>query len=139
VLIQSSCSTLPWDPIKQFSSIVGQTCTKIFWFNDPATLIELFAPLQKYLPGHHIPDMSAHVCKDIKELLVQTKHSATISNEDVLDLAFVLDPGFIAKKTNIVLLGMESIYKRGREVTAECLVLHKSGKNIFKPYGHVST
>ncbi len=103
MLIQRSCSTLPWDPIKQFSSIVGQTCTKIFWFNDPATLIELFAPLQKYLPGHHIPDMSAHGCKDIKELLVQTKHSATISNEDVLDLAFVLDPGLIAKKTNIVL------------------------------------
>ena len=73
--------------------------------------MELFVPLQKYLPGHHIPDMSAHGCKDIKELLVQTKHSATIGNEDVLDLAFVLDPGLIAKKANIVLLGMESIYE----------------------------
>jgi len=119
VLIRSSCSTLPWDGMRTFSSIVGLTCTDIFQANEPATLIELFVPLQEYLPGHHIPDMSARACENIKEL-VKTEHKATVSNEDVIDLAFVLDPGFIDKKTNIVFLGMENVFLCRYEWSVAC-------------------
>jgi len=101
VLIQKSCDTLPWDPIKQFSNIVGRTCSDILQINDPATLIEFFLPLKEHLPEHHIPDMSAQACKDIQEL-VKTEHSGAVSNQDIVDLAFVLDPTFIDGKTNIV-------------------------------------
>jgi len=73
----------------------------MFQNSDPATLVEFFLPMQEYLPGHHVPDIYAHACEDIKEL-VKTEHSAAISNEDISDLAFVLDPGFIDEKTNIV-------------------------------------
>jgi len=53
--------------------------------------------------------MYAHACEDIMEL-VKTEHTEKISNEDILDLAFILDPGFIDEKTNIVFLGMESVF-----------------------------
>jgi len=109
VLIQSSCAILPWHPVKKFSSIVGRTCSDIFWVNDPATLIEFFLPIKEYLPGHHIPDMSACACEDIKEV-VKTEHKAAISNQDIVDLAFVLEPGFVDKKMNIVFLGMENAF-----------------------------
>jgi len=109
VLIQSSCASLPWHPVKKFSSIVGRTCSDIFRANDPATLIEFFLPIEEYLPGHHIPDMSARACEDIKEV-VKTEHKATISNQDIVDLAFVLEPGFVDEKTNIVFLGMENAF-----------------------------
>jgi len=109
VLIQRSCKTLPWEPLKQYSSIVGRTCSDIIENNAPATLIEFFLPMQEYLPGHHVPDMYAHACEDIMEL-VKTEHTATISNEDILDLAFVLDPVFIGEKTNIAFLGMENVF-----------------------------
>ncbi len=81
----------------------------MFQNHDPATLVEFFLPVQEYLPGHHVPDMYARACEDIKEL-VKTEHSAAINNEDILDLAFVLDPGFIDEKTNIVFLGMENVF-----------------------------
>jgi len=91
----------------------------IFQANEPATLIELFVPLQEYLPGHHIPDMSAHACEDIKEL-VKMEHKAKISNEDVMDLAFVLDPGFIDEKTNIVFWGMKNVFLCQYEWSGAC-------------------
>jgi len=109
VMIGRSCTTLPWDPVKQFSIIVGRTCSDIYYNNNPATVIEFFLPIQEYLPGHHIPDIHAHACEDIMEL-VKTEQRATISNEDIFDLAFVLDPGFIDEKTNIVFLGMENMF-----------------------------
>jgi len=107
LLIKKSCVTLPWDLIKQFSSIIGQTCLDISWINNPSALVEFYLPLQKYLPGyHHIPHMSAHACKDIQEV-VKIKHSCgTVSNWDSIDLAFVLGPTFIDGKTNIVFLQM---------------------------------
>jgi len=108
-MIGRSCTTLPWDPVKQFSIIVGRTCSDIYYNNNPATVIEFFLPIQEYLPGHHIPDIRAHACEDIKEL-VKTEQRATISNEDIFDLAFVLDPGFIDEKTNVVFLGMENVF-----------------------------
>jgi len=109
VMIGRSCSTLPWDPIKQFSSIFGRTCSDIFHDNNPATVVEIFLPMQEYLPGHHVPDMHAHACENIKEL-VKTEKRATISNQDISDLAFVLNPKFIDEKTNIVFLGMENVF-----------------------------
>jgi len=109
VMIGRSCATLPWDLVKQFSIIVGRTCSVIFHNNNPATVIEFFLPIQEYLPGHHIPDIHAHACDDIMEL-VKTEQRATISNEDIFDLAFALNPGFIDKKTNIVFLGMENMF-----------------------------
>jgi len=105
--------------MRKFSSIAGLTCTNIFQANEPATVIELFVPLQEYLPGHHILDMFACACKDIKEL-VKMGHKATISSEDVMDLAFVLDPGFIDEKTNIVFLGMENVFLCRYEWSGAC-------------------
>jgi len=105
MLIQKSCLLLPWDPLKNYSSIVGQTCSDISQSNDPSTLIEFYLPIQEYLPEQHVPDMSAHACKDIVEV-VKTEYSGSVSNKDVLDLVFVLDPAFIDGKTNVVFVGM---------------------------------
>ncbi len=101
--------TLPWDPVKQYSSIVGRTCSDISRINNPSTLIEFYLPFQEYLPGHHIPDMSAHACEDIQEI-VKTEYSGTVSNQDIVDLAFVLQPTFVDGKTNIVFLGMANAF-----------------------------
>jgi len=101
--------TLPWDPRKQFSSIVGRTCSDVSRMNDPSTLVEFYLPLQEYLPGHHIPDVSAHACEDIEEI-VKTEYIGTVSNQDIVDLAFVLDPTFVDGKTNIVFLGMVNVF-----------------------------
>jgi len=110
VLIQTTCVTLPWYPSKHFSSVVGRTCSDIVRINtDPATLIEIYLPMQEYLPGCHTPDMSARACEDIQEL-VKTEHCATVSNKDIIDLAFVLEPVFIDIKTNIVFLGMTNAF-----------------------------
>jgi len=111
VLIRTSCVTLPWDPSKHFSSIVGRTCSDVLSMNnsDPATLIEIFLPMKEYLPGHHVPDISAGACDDIQEL-VKTELRAEVINKDVMDLAFVLDPVFIDVKTNIVFLGMTNAF-----------------------------
>ncbi len=123
VMIAQSCATLPWDPIKQFSSIVGRTCSDIFHNNHPATVVEIFLPMQEYLPGHHVPDMHAHACEDIKEL-VKTEKRATICNQDISDLAFVLDPTFIDEKTNIVFLGMENVFLCRYEWSDESQKMH---------------
>jgi len=101
--------TLPWDPRKQFSSIVGRTCSDVSRMNDPSMLVEFYLPLQEYLPGHHIPDVSAHACEDIEEI-VKTEYIGTVSNQDIVDLAFVLDPTFVDGKTNIVFLGMVNVF-----------------------------
>jgi len=77
--------------------------------NDPSTLVEFYLPLQEYLPGHHIPDVSAHACEDIEEI-VKTEYIGTVSNQDIVDLAFVLDPTFVDGKTNIVFLGMVNAF-----------------------------
>jgi len=103
--------TVPWDPVKQFSGIVGRTCSDIF-HNNPATVVEFFLPMQDYLPGHHVPDIYAHACEDIKELVKMEKR-ATISNEDILDLAFVLHPGFMDGKTNMYFLGWKTCFFAG--------------------------
>jgi len=110
VLIRSTCATFPWDPLKEFSSIIGRTCSGISnESNNPATLVDFYLPIQEYLPGIHIPDMSVRACEDIREL-IKMEHSGTISNKDVLDLAFVLNPAFIDAKTNIVCLGMANAF-----------------------------
>jgi len=83
--------------LDKYSNIVGRTCSDISQSNDPATLIEFYLPIQEYLPGQHIPDISAHGCTEV----VKTAYSGLVSNKDVLDLAFVLDPAFIDGKTNI--------------------------------------
>jgi len=70
------------------SSIVGQTCFDMSQGNDPAALIEFYLPIQEYLPGQHVPNISAHACKDIQEL-VKTEYSGSVSNKYVKDLAFV--------------------------------------------------
>jgi len=64
-------------------------------------LIEFYLPIEEYLPRQHVPDMSAHGWKDIAEV-VKTEYSDLVSNKDVLDLVFVLDPAFIDGKTNII-------------------------------------
>jgi len=97
----------------------------MFQNHDPATLVEFFLPVQEYLPGHHVPDMYARACEDIKEL-VKTEHSAAINNEDILDLAFVLDPGFIDEKTNIVFWGWKmcfSVAMNGCVHLRRCIIL----------------
>jgi len=71
--------------------------------------MEFYLPIREYLPGVHIPDMSAHACEDIWEV-VKTEYSSAISNKDVVDIVFVLDPVFIHEKTNIVFLGMENAF-----------------------------
>ena len=53
--------------------------------------------------------MLAHACEDIQEL-VKTEYSGSVSNKDVQDIAFVLDPAFIDGKTNIVFLGMANAF-----------------------------
>jgi len=96
--------TLPWDPLKKFSSIIGQTCSNISErSNNPATVIEFYLPIKEYIPGLHIPDISARACECIPEV-VKTEYTGAISNEDILDLAFVMDPAFIDERTNIVFL-----------------------------------
>jgi len=67
-------------------------------------MVEFFLPMQEYLPGHHVPDMYVHACEDIKEPC-EDGERATISDDNILNLEFVLDPGFIDEKTNIVFLG----------------------------------
>ena len=99
----------PWDTSKKFSSIIGRTCSDVFHSDDPAALIEYYLPIQEYIPGIHLPDVSAHACDDIREL-VKTKYTGTISNKDVLDLAFILKPAFIEGKTNIVFFGMANAF-----------------------------
>jgi len=101
--------TLPWDPLFKCSIIIGQTRSNVNHNDDPATLVEFYLPIKEYLPAIHIPDISAHACEDIREL-VKTEYSGTVSNNDVLDLAFVLDPVFIDAKTNIVFLGMSNAF-----------------------------
>jgi len=55
----------PWDTSKKFSSIIGQTCSDVFHCDDPATLIEYYLPIQEYILGIHLPEVSAHACDDI--------------------------------------------------------------------------
>jgi len=109
VLIQSSCVTLPWDPLKIYSFIIGQTCLHISQDDDPATLIGFYLPIQEYLPRQHVSNMSAYACKDIQEF-VKTEYYGLVSNKYVQDLAFVLDVAFIDGKTNIVFLGMANVF-----------------------------
>jgi len=109
ILIRSTCATLPWDPLNKFSRIIGRTCSDIFQSEDLATLIEYYLPIKEYLPGIHIPDGSAHACDDIQEV-VKTKYTGTVSNKDILDLAFILEPAFIEGKTNIVFFGMANAF-----------------------------
>ncbi len=65
IIIQSTCATFPWNILKKFSSIIGQTCSDVFHCDDPATLIEYYLPIQEYILGIHLPEVSAHACDDI--------------------------------------------------------------------------